>query len=175
MIVFRHADPRHPFLWEDAVQPAGRWHDAGEGPVQYFSDTPDGAWAELLRHEEIRTPEDLATLRRALWAVELSDEPAGEPALPLAVLTGGPDTYPACRQEARRLRAAGVTRLVAPAAALLPGEARGWRVDGGLQRGPGRDGRVVVLFGRRPHLVGWAATAAGRPGEDLLPRVRHFG
>lgn len=29
-----------------------------------------------------------------------------------------------------------------------------------------------VLFGRRPNLVGWAATVAGRPGEALLPAVR---
>jgi hypothetical protein len=28
--------------------------------------TPDGAWAELLRHEEITDPEDAATIRRAL-------------------------------------------------------------------------------------------------------------
>ena len=74
MIVFRHADPRLPFLWEDARQPPGRWHGGGEGPAHYFSDTPDGAWAELLRHEEIRDPADLATLRRAIWAVEIPDE-----------------------------------------------------------------------------------------------------
>ena len=64
MILFRHADPRFPFLWETASQPAGRWHAPGEGPVHYLADTPDGAWAEFLRHEEIRDPEDLAGIRR---------------------------------------------------------------------------------------------------------------
>ena len=55
MIVFRQADPRYPFLWSDVSQPAARWHAVGEGPAHYFADTPDGAWAELLRHEESPT------------------------------------------------------------------------------------------------------------------------
>lgn len=71
MIAFRHVDPRFPFLWEDPRQPAARWHDTGEGTVQDLADTPDGTWAELLRHEEITTPEDVATIRRALWAIEV--------------------------------------------------------------------------------------------------------
>lgn len=50
MIVFRHADPRFPFLWEIAEQSAARWHGDHEGPAHYFADTPDGAWAEFLRH-----------------------------------------------------------------------------------------------------------------------------
>jgi hypothetical protein len=53
MIVYRHADARFPFLWEGASQPPARWHGPGEGPVQYFADTPDGARAEFLRHEGI--------------------------------------------------------------------------------------------------------------------------
>ena len=73
MMGFRHTDPRYPFLWEDTSQPAGRWHSQDERPVQYFCDTPDGAWAEFLRHEEITEPEDLRTIRRALWAVDLGE------------------------------------------------------------------------------------------------------
>ena len=53
MIVFRHADPRFPFPSEWTGQPAARWHDAGEGPANYFSETPDGARAEFIRHEDI--------------------------------------------------------------------------------------------------------------------------
>lgn len=174
MMGFRHADPRYPFLWEDASQPAARWHGPGEGPVHYFCDTPDGAWAEFLRHEEIKDPEDLATIRRALWAIDLGDEPSHEPDLPLETLTGGPETYSACQEEARRLQRLGAVRMVAPSAALLLGAARGWRVDGGLQPGSPREGKVIVLFGHRPDLVGWAATTEGRPGEDLLSCVRHF-
>jgi len=93
----------------------------------------------------------------------------------METLTGGPETYPDCRKETRRLRQRGMSRLVAPSAALLPGGARGWRVNGGLQPGPLRDGQVIVLFGRRPDIVGWPAAGEGRPGENLLLSVRHFG
>ena len=174
MIGFRHTDPRYPFLWEHPRQPAARWHAEGEAPVHYFSDTPDGAWAEFLRHEEITAPEDLPGIRRALWAIDIGDEPAVLPGLPPEVLTGGPETWRDCQEEACRLRARGVAGVTAPSAALLPGAARGWRVDSGLQPGPDRDGKVIVLFGNRPSLVGWATTVAGRPGEDLPYRVRYF-
>jgi hypothetical protein len=53
VIVYRHCDPRFPFLWETASQPAARWQEEGEGPVHYLADTPDGAWPELLHHEGI--------------------------------------------------------------------------------------------------------------------------
>lgn len=174
MIVFRHADPSFPFLWEDASQPPARWHGAGDGPVQYFCDTPDGAWAEFLRHEEIKHPADLATVRRALWAVELPDEPAEPARLPDATLFGGTRSHPDCQAEARRLRDLGAKRLVAPSAALAAGGAGGHRVDGGLRPGPPRDGKVIVVFGRQPELAWWAAAGEGRPRDDLLPRVRHF-
>ena len=176
MIVFRHADPRFPFLWEGGGQPPARWHAAGEGPAHYLSDTPDGAWAEFIRHEEIKDPEDVATIERALWAVEIPDtEPETEPDLPDEVLTGGPETYSTCQDEAQRIRDEGATRLVAPSAALLPGEARGWRVDGDLIRGEDRNGQTIVLFGDRPQIVGWQVVAAGRPTVDILHKVRYFG
>lgn len=172
MIGYRHVDARFPFLREDATQPAGRWHDEGEGPVAMFADTPDGAWAELVRHEEIVEEADLATITRALWAVDLGRAPAARPRLPRATLTGGVASYPACRREAQRLRESGAGGLVAPSAALRDGEAAGWRSDGGLRRGPRRNGKVIVLFGPQPDLVGWCATEAGRPPADLLSRVR---
>ena len=175
MIGFRHADPRYPFLWEDSSQPGARWHGDGEGPVQYLSDTPDGAWAEFLRHEEIRDLEDLLTVRRSLWAVDLGAEEPGAVELLLETLTGDADSWASCREEARRLRSAGVSALRATSAALRPGKAGGWRVDGGLRRGIGRDGETVVLFGPRPEATGWRAVFEGRPDEELLAAVRHFG
>jgi hypothetical protein len=57
---------------------------------------------------------------------------------------------------------------------LRDGEARGWRVAGGLQPARERGGNVVVLFGRRPDLVGWSAAAEGRPHRTLLAKVHHF-
>lgn len=67
---------------------------------------------------------------------------------------------------------AGRPGLIAPSAALREGGAHGWRVDEGLRAGPPRDGMTIVLFGRRPDLVGWRACAEGRPEPSLLERVR---
>lgn len=177
MIGYRQADPRYPFLWSDASQPAARWHGDGEGPAHYFADTPDGAWAELLRHEEIHDPADVATFRRALWAVELDDhEPAQSVTLKPAVMTGGRDSYWACQEHARKLRARGAKRLVAPSAALVSGGAAGREVVDALERqAEPRDGRVFVIFGDPAGLVGWKAVEHGAPPAGLLPRVRHFG
>ena len=97
MIAFRHADPRFPFLREDSSHPAGRWNAAGE-LTHYFCDTPDGAWAEFLRHEEIDDPQDLLTIRRALWAVDIGQPPSLQPDLSEQTLTGGSESWPACRQ-----------------------------------------------------------------------------
>ena len=175
MIVYRHADPRFPFLWENSEQPAARWHCPGEGPVQYFSDTPDGAWAESLRHEGITDASALVNVRRALWAIEVPDNLGPViPRLERPMLTGGIETYEACQKEARRLRATGAEVLRAPSAALLPGEARGWKVDGGLQHALARDGIVLAVFGPRPDMVGWAAAFPGRPRSDLLTLVRRL-
>jgi hypothetical protein len=175
MICYRHADPRLPFLVETMAQPGARWHAEGEGPVQYLADTPDGAWAEFLRHEEIDNEDDLSMVRRALWALEVPEDDYETPDLAPDVLTGSVETYPSCREEARRMRDRGAPGMIAPAAALLPGGARGWRVDGGLVPGPARDGRTIVLFGARPDLVGWVATAEGRPSGELLASVRPQG
>jgi hypothetical protein len=174
VIVYRHADPRFPFLWESADQPPARWHSTGEGPVHYFSTTPDAAWAEFLRHEEISDEADLAGIERSLWVVDLSEPPRTRPRLSATTLAGGPDTYAACRAEARRLRDRGAEGLVAPSAAVDERTASGFRTDRGLRPARRRVESVVVLFGPRPDLVGWAACATGRPRSDLLRRVRHL-
>lgn len=175
MIVFRHADPRYPFLWSDASQPAARWHGDGEGPAHYFADTPDGAWAELLRHEEITEAADAATLRRALWTVEIGDAPVRAVSIATTVATGGRETYAACQKHASRLRAEGARRLVAPSAALVAGGASGRTVVDGLERaGAPRDGRVIVIFDDPAAMVGWRAVERGAPPADVLSRVRQY-
>jgi hypothetical protein len=174
VIVYRQAPPGYPFLWESADQPPGRWHAAGEGPAQYFATSPEAAWAELIRHEEITDPEDLVTVRRAMWAVDLPDDAgAVRPDLDLATLRGGRGTYRACQREAGRLREAGAEGIRTPSAALEAGPS-GHRVDGGLVDGPERQDDVIVLFGRRPRIVAHLACAEGRPSVTLLPRVRRF-
>lgn len=174
MTLFRHADPRFPFLWESGDQPPARWNAGGDGPVQYLADTPDGAWAEFLRHEGITDGEDLLGVERDLWAVELptGEMPAATPMLPETVLEGGTDTYPACQAEALRLREMGASGLISPSAALFHGAAGGWRVQGGqFLPGPSRNGAVIVLFGPRPDLAGWCACSRGRPDARVLPKV----
>lgn len=172
MIAFRHADRRFPFLSEHASPVAGRWNTAGE-LTHYFCDTPDGAWAEFLRHEEIRNPQDLLTIRRSMWAVEIGETPTVQAEAPPEQLLGGLETWPACQELAQQYRQQ-ENGITAPSAALLPGAAHGWRVDGGIQPGPSRDGKVFALFGPRPDLIGWAACIEGRPGDELLASVRHF-
>lgn len=175
MIVFRHTDPRFPFLWERAGQPAGRWNAEDDEPVNTFADTPEGAWAELIRHEEITDPGDVVEIRRSLWAVEAGEPPTVRPRLRRETMTGGPRSYGACRREASRLRERGERAFTVPSAALVRGGAHGWRVAGGLRRGPERDGLVIVLLGARPDVVGWEAVYEGRPSHELLSRVRQLG
>jgi hypothetical protein len=174
VIVYRHADPRYPFLWESVDQPPARWHDRGDGPVQYLSSTPDAAWAEFLRHEEITDAADVATVTRSLWAIELPEESLAAPRLPDTTMVGGMSSYAACRAEASRLRAAGATGLTAPSAALDRRTGSGYRTDGGLRPGPRRDESVIVLFGARPDVVGWVACFEGRPRPELIGRVRQL-
>jgi hypothetical protein len=174
VIVFRHADPRFPFLWETSEQPPARWHAAGEGPAHYFAETADGAWAEFVRHEAITDPADLPGVARSMWAIELPSIPEQRPNLDPATLTGTEASYAACQGEARRLRDAGADGLTAPSAALPSPAPSGFRTNGGLVSGPARNERVFVLFGPRPDLVGWAACAEGRPRDDLLARVRRL-
>lgn len=170
MILFRQTGPGHPFTWESAEQPAARWHALGEGPVHYFATTPDGAWAEFLRHEEITDPDEIDGLRaRAVWAVrhDLPDLP--RPQLPAEVLTGGLESYAACRDEARRLRANGAEGLRTLSAALPERGARLFGVDGGQVEDEAKS-EVVVLFGPRPDL--WAMLCAlGKPDRGLVERI----
>lgn len=174
MILFRHVDRRFPFLWECEEQPPSRWTGLAPVPVNALADTPDGAWAELIRHEEIMDPEDLRGIRASLWAVEVTRECPSQARLPREVLTGGTDTYERCRWHAREQHAKGQRCFAAPSAALHPGGAGGHRVDGGLTPGPVRDARVVILLGRWPEVTGWRVCAEGRPDESLLAKIRHL-
>jgi len=171
---FRHADSRHGFLWETHDQPSARWHSAGEGPAHYLADTPDGAWAEFLRHEGIVDPGDLEGVARTLWAVQVDDAEV-DGAIPLALPRDlGLGSYGHCQDAARAARAGGATAIKAPSAALLPGRAGGHVCNGGVQPAPPSDGEVWVLFGRRPDLHGWRCVHHGTAPADVLTAVRHM-
>lgn len=171
---FRHADPRFPFLWETTQQPAGRWNAAGDGPVTYLASTPDVAWAEFLRHEGITSTEDLAGIRRTIWALEVDDsdtEPMVDVAGTARFTRGGRANYAAAQRAAQSARDRGARSLRAPSAALVPGGARGQRTDGGLRESPDRDGVVLALFGPRPQLPAWVAAEASAPRPRVLRLV----
>jgi len=174
---FRACDVRFPFLWTTADQPAARWHDEGEGPVAYLSTSAQGAWAEFLRHEGIMTREDLADIERALWGVE-GPVALDTPNLDRATLTGDPTTYPACRNEARRLRANGSQGLLAPSAALRSQMSERFQVDRrGVYRVEVEPTRTAVMFpdshGSFSNLIG-TPLAEGHPEPRMLGDVRHF-
>ncbi len=175
---FCHGDPRYPFLWETGPQPAARWHGPKDGPVTYLADTPDGAWAEFLRHEEITDPADLRGVTRRMWAVEVPDTvltDAPRARLSTDVLTGDPESYAACRAHALELRRRGAQALVAPSAALQAGGARGERVSSGVHGAEERDGQVLALFGGVwTDVRAWAAVDVGAPTPRQLSLVRHF-
>jgi hypothetical protein len=171
---FRHADSRFAFFWEGTDQPAARWHSEGAGPAQYLADTSDGAWAEFLRHEEITEGQDLAGIARSLWVVQLPDDIDSAERVDIPAATGGRDSYVDCQQYAARRRAAGVTKLRAPSAALRSGSARGQLTDGGLREAPDKDGEIYVLYGTHPTLRAWRVVERGAPSARLLNLVRHF-
>jgi hypothetical protein len=174
VIGFRNTDPRWPFLRSDTTQKEARWHAEGDGPANYFADTPVGAWAEFLRHEEIKDAADLAGVQRSLWAVEIPDAGYAAPTLPEATLRGDRTTYEDCQIEAKRIRDADHTAIKAPSAALLPGAASGWSCRPDEVPAAARDGLVYVLFGQPGTLVGWPAVEGGQPPLRILPLVNHF-
>ncbi len=137
-----------------------------------MADTPSGAWAEFLRHEEIVDEVDLAGVSRAIWAIRIDDEDFASPALPDEAIRGGTESYAACQEEAARLRGEGAVALRTRSAALRDGAAGGWRVELGMRPGEDADGQVIVLFGARPHAIGWMVVDRGRPPAELLPLVR---
>jgi hypothetical protein len=71
---FRNVDARFPFLHDNGQQPEARWYGDRDGPARYLADTPDGAWAELLRHEEIDDEIELSGIARDLWVVEIDTD-----------------------------------------------------------------------------------------------------
>lgn len=127
-----------------------------------------------MRHEEITDPAELKGVDRGLWCVEIGPAPEVRPRLRRDVLQGDLGSYAACRRYAARVRRGGATGLTSLSAALAGGAAGGFVVDGGEKPAKSKDGRVFVLFGRRPDLVGWPA-GTGRPRVGLLERIRHFG
>ncbi len=181
---FRQNDSNYPFIWEDgARQPAARWHALGEGPAQYLSDTPDGAWAEFLRHEEIKEPiseEEVGKeFKRTLWMIEIdlqereldveSRNTISKPAL-----LGNEASYAVCQDFARMAKQEGYKFLKAPSAALEFEGAGGFQVKNGkLVAGPGRSASVYVYFGI-PTAIGWRCGSVPKIDQSFINKTRYM-
>jgi len=172
-VCIRYSNYDTPFWARPNTRP-GRWHSVGDGATQYLSMTTDGAWADLIRCENLRTPDELKLVRMPLWqakidqsyVVDYSDfDRAGAAGFAADALID--DDHARCRVEGKRLRDAGYSGVLAPSAAL-PGEL------------------CLTLFGPRV-AIDWSARPAlssaipssvlteGSPPSGLLSRVRFRG
>jgi RES domain-containing protein len=172
-IAHRYSSYDTPFWARDNTQP-GRWHMRGDGPTQYLSQSTDGAWAELIRNEELSTEDEVAMVSVQMWAVAVNQEMIVDYSTFERAEAAGFDPealvdedYARCQQEGARLRALGSSGILAPSAAL-------------------RDAINLTLFGprmastwNRPPLLASSLPASiitkGAPPPGLLARVRQIG
>jgi len=172
-VAFRYSNYDTPF-WVRPNSEAGRWHQAGDGPTQYLSTTVEGAWAELIRAEGLRSDTEVALVRMPMWAVELrikrladysTFEAADAAGFPPDALVD--DDYGRCQEEGLRLRSEGFQGVLAPSAAL-PGAVNL------TVFGP----RIASNWDREPLLASSAPAiqvAVGAPPAGIVERVRHIG
>lgn len=76
-VAYRHVARGIPSLWHGAGgttlrQESGRWHREGESLVQYLALSSDGAWAEHVRYQAIRTEARRLRENRSLWQLRVS-------------------------------------------------------------------------------------------------------
>lgn len=169
----RYSNYDTPF-WARENTLAGRWHVPGDGPTQYLSLSVEGAWAELIRAEDLRSEEQVSQVRMSIWqvavdqqlVVDYSDFAKAEQAgfKPEHLVS---EDYRACQREGKRLRQLGHQGVLAPSAALV--EATNLTLFGP---------RIAVAWDTEPYLAAMVPAAVlvrGAPPQGLVGRVRHFG
>jgi RES domain-containing protein len=128
-VAYRHVASGIPPLWHGAGsttlrQESGRWHREGESLVQYLSLSSDGAWAERVRYESLRTEADRLADHRSLWQLRVSADRIADLStfdaweacgLDPAVAVGD---HAASQALASELRRAGYRGVLSPSAAL---------------------------------------------------------
>jgi hypothetical protein len=136
----------------------------------------DGSWAELVRWENLRSPEELRLVRMPMWVLRIREsqladystfEKADAAGFPPEALVD--DNYVRCQDEGTRLRDGGFRGVLAPSASC-PGEVNltlfGPRI---AVRWDIPSNQVLASF------VPVKQVAVGQPPEDVLPRVRYQG
>ena len=172
-IAHRYSSYDTPFWARENTEP-GRWHSRGDGPTQYLSRSTDGAWAELIRNEQLTSEDEVSMVSVQMWAVAVNDamivdystfeRADGAGFDPEAFVD---EDYARAQQEGMRLRRLGYSGVLAPSAALP-------------------DAINLTLFGPRiastwdrPPLLASSLPATvitkGAPPPGLLARVRQVG
>jgi hypothetical protein len=172
-IAHRYSSYDTPF-WVRENSQMGRWHVSGDGATQYLSLSTDGAWAELIRNEELRTEDEVAMVSVSMWAVAIDQEMIVDYSSfelaeqagfdPLALVD---ENYELCQREGARLRALNYAGVLAPSAAL-PG------ATNLTLFGP----RMASTWDRPPLLassIPATIIAKGGPPPGLLASVRRIG
>ncbi len=161
-------------LWVNPNRRSGRWNIAGWEPTQYMALDTEAPFAEVLRHEDLRTEEAASHFSATEWQLQVDDamlvdystfelaDAAGFDAQALVE-----DDHERCQAEARWLLSEGARGILSPSAAL-PGSTN------------------LTLFGPRVR-VPWGCAAGlassipaqplvtGHPPRGLTARVRYFG
>ena len=168
--LFRYTSYDGPF-WVRPNSRAGRWHVFGDPPTQYWSMTPDAAWAELIRTEDLHTEAELEELRMPIWAcrypvsnlVDFGEQSVCEK-LGVSLDELIADDWSSCQSLGRRLRSDGCPGVIAPCVAL---EGH-WNVTifGARRQIDWRDRPALA------RTVPAAVVAAGRPRRGLVNIVR---
>jgi len=173
LTAFRWSTYDVPF-WARQNSKDGRWNYGGQDSTQYWSLTPEASWAELIRHENLKTEEELDLVRMPFWIAQIpssglldlryADEREAHEITEDHLIS---DDWAACQALAASLRRAGNRGVIAPSAAL-----------------PER--ASITVFGPR-RAIDWTSrptlastipatrAALGRPPEGLLSHVRHRG
>jgi hypothetical protein len=162
-------------LWARPNTESGRWHTVGQPATQYFCLHPDGAWADLVRAENLRSEPEIEMIRTVIWSAMVSEAPVVDYSTFEKAVDQGfvadalvDDDHARCREEGSRLRDLGFQGILAPSAAL-PGTLNLTLF------GP----RVLAAWGTPPKLassIPVCALARGAPAStNLTQRVRYQG
>ena len=187
-IVYRQAPRAFPPLWhqgsrsQPTEQPAGRWHREGGGLiVQYASLDSDGAWAELVRYEGIRTEEQrlAAEIRVRLWKLTVEETKIADLSTfdlieacgldPVRVVA---EEHDYCQALAQELRDTGYRGVLAPSAAMP--DVVNLSLFGPRREIPFRDIRSGQKNPRPDYFIPVQITADDTaPPDDVLDYTRH--
>lgn len=169
LVAFRYSTYDVPFWVRPNTEPQ-RWNRAGEAPTQYWSLSPEGAWAELIRSQHITDEQTLDLVRVTIWACRVPslglldlNRAEGRARYELSEADLTADDWSACQRAAGQMRADGVRGIVTPSAALAGAQSV-------TLFGP----RRPIAFDRAPRLasaVPTAVVAIGRPPRGLVDRV----